>query len=468
MKRVTSMPADHMALVYGAGAKPSYDFPPVVLDQLRLARRLWNAIAQRHRDLDERCDAEKKAGGDHKALRKAFVEQYGRPDDAEWAKDYAKAIGLGSAVAAEVMKNVAEANARVIQRRKQGAPAELQVRDFDGTGTTYRQVKVGSSSDVTIEEVESTGRGGLRIERSCKRDHLGRPTDILGDDAVFHFTVYPNTALSVPIPDYFREQRNGKNRIPPGSIVTAVRASRRRNGRHFSVSVSVTYWTPKPAPALDLPPLAMSVGWSKVDGAIRVARVSGVMLPPITPPHDLLTYGWMFPDGNGGYDIEVPKRLLARMDATESIRAFRGQELERVRPMLAQETGRPAWAAAARSYEKVHRAVLGLGLPPEHDLSKWRREDAHHWDYEAGQRAQLLARRDDAWKKVAAWIASQGRPVIVFNKPAVAAIKKKKADDGFAAERGRKNIQQAGPAELVHLVKLACSLRGISVTEEQE
>lgn len=467
MKRRSGRPEGYRVAVFGRGAKSTYDLPPEVVEQLRLARRLWNATVQRFRDLDDQCNRVKAEGGDHKAFRKAFVAAHGRPDDAAWANGYRRSLGLGAAVAAEVMKHAAEANDRVVKARMRGVPAALKPRDFDGEGTTYKQVQGTDHGGVAIERIESARRGGFWIERSCKRDARGNPTDVPGDDAVFHLTVYPAVRLSIPVPDYFREQSNGKNRIPPGSIVTAVRVSRRREGRHFRVSVAVTYWTPEAVPPPDAPPLVLVVGWAGEGGAVRVANVSGALVPPTVPPAALLAEGWVFPDGDGGYDIELPRFIRKRMEHTESIRSYRDDELNRVRPLLAEVTGRPQWAAAVRKPERVNGPVRALGLPAEHDLEKWRREDAHHWDYEAGQRGQLTNRRRDAWRKVAAWLASQGRPVLV-RKPAVAAIRREKPTDGYAAEGGRRNIQQAAPAELVQLVESACQLRGVPLVKKED
>ncbi len=467
MKRTTSRPEDHGVFVFSGGTKSTYDLPPEVLDQLRLASILRNRIVQRFRDLDDRCAKEKSDGRDHKVFRKEFIAAHGRPDDPAWANAVRKEIGLGAAVAAEVIKHVAEANGRVVAARLRGEPASLNPKSFDGTGTAYKQVKEGIAGGAAIEKIENGGCGGLRIEQSCKRDDRGRETDTLGHDAVFHFTVYPGVKLSVPVPDYFRPQKNNKNRIPAGSTVTAIRISRKREGRHFRCSVAVTYWAKNPEPAQDTFPLVLTTGWANSDGNVRVANISGSIVPPSIPPEILLAEGWIYPDGDGGYDIELPARIRQRIDHTDRISSYRDDELNRIRPLLAEATGLARWASLVKSVDKVNSFVRSLDLGPDHDLEKWRREDAHHGDYESGQRGQLVNRRRDSWRKLAAWIAEQGRPVMI-NKPEVAEIRRKKPEDSFPAQVGRKNIQKAAPAEFVALVTVACKLRGVSVIDAKD
>jgi hypothetical protein len=62
MRRPSGRPDGYDVAAYRRGARATYDLPAEAVEQIRLARRMWNAIVQRHRDLDEQCQAVKAAG----------------------------------------------------------------------------------------------------------------------------------------------------------------------------------------------------------------------------------------------------------------------------------------------------------------------------------------------------------------------------------------------------------------------
>jgi transposase len=102
---------------------------------------------------------------------------------------------------------------------------------------------------------------------------------------------------------------------------------------------------------------------------------------------------------------------------------------------------------------------------------EWRRADRHLWEIEAHDRNQLSARRDNEWRKVAAWLARTAR-VIVIDDSDLAELRRRGdlGDDdpalpGLQQQKARARAAQAAPGRLRHYITRAAVLRSVPVQQ---
>ena len=102
-------------------------------------------------------------------------------------------------------------------------------------------------------------------------------------------------------------------------------------------------------------------------------------------------------------------------------------------------------------------------------LEAWRRRDRHLWEWEAHERAQVTAGRDDAWRRVGAWLAG-GAGTLLVDDANLAALRRRDdpADDdsvlpGGVTAAARARATLVAPGRLRQLVTDAAARRGVTV-----
>jgi hypothetical protein len=265
--------------------------------------------------------------------------------------------------------------------------------------------------------------------------------------------------------------------LPPEADVVMVRITREQVAGHFQARISVVARIPTPPVRVAGPTVAVHLGWRSLpDGALRVAAVAGASAPPGHVADVVRHHGsW--------WEIVLPGSWRAVASQLNTIRSRRGVELERLRDWLVARTSTHPDTASAlplpgelRRWRSPRRfAALALALrdtPPgqvaeaAQRLETWRRQDRHLWEWETNERRQLLARRNDAWQRVAAWLAGQAGQVLLdsWALPPLRAVPDVSAPDDLQAQAARANLVLAAPGTLRSAIQNAAQARGVPVS----
>jgi hypothetical protein len=99
-------------------------------------------------------------------------------------------------------------------------------------------------------------------------------------------------------------------------------------------------------------------------------------------------------------------------------------------------------------------------------LEAWRRKDRHLWEWETNERRQLLARRNDAWRRVAAWLAGQAGQVLLdsWALSPLRAVPDVAAPDNLQAQAARANLVLAASGTLRAAIQNAAQARGVPMS----
>ena len=256
----------------------------------------------------------------------------------------------------------------------------------------------------------------------------------------------------------------------------------------WDMSVQVTARVPD-SPRAPGEVVAVHTGWrTRGDGSARVAVWASRV--PLEVPGHLAEVA--VPSGGGERgEIIVPAAWLAHAAHPDGIRGVRDIAMEPVREKVAawldehpQEWGgRPLRGSDVRRWRSPARlAALALAwraAAPAGDgggeiagvLEEWRHRDKHLWTYEANERDQQIRRRDDVWRKVAAWLASSAGHLVADDSDlsVLRRVPGLQEDDpvfpGMVAARARARAVVAAPGRLRSLVAAAAPGRGVVVTE---
>lgn len=272
--------------------------------------------------------------------------------------------------------------------------------------------------------------------------------------------------------------------IPADAEIVEASLTVTRIAGQWDAAVNVTVRAADP-PARDAgPAVAVHGGWRKrADGSVRVAAWAAA--GPLRVPDALLDAGLVAVHGDGRRgEIMVPAAWVDRAGYPAGVRSVRDTLLDPVREKLA------AWldghplddgpaAGDVRRWQSPGR-FAGLALrwrdaPPEGGeeiaalLEQWRVRDRHLWEIEAHDRDQLTRRRDDAWRKVAAWLAGAAG-LLVVDDADLAVLRRRPgdADDdpvlpGAAAEKARARAALSAPGRLRQMAVAAAVRRGVRV-----
>ena len=388
--------------------------------------------------------------------------------------------------------------AKVAADREAGHPAQLRFSRFDGTGTlTVQVMRQAGDLPRTVPALNSGQHprsGVMRLEPWQDPSAAGRRPGGAERHGTLNLAIGRSRALGplrLEVPVVLDRW------MPADADITEVKVTRRRTGGHARLSVAVVCQVPVPVPVAEGPAVAVRLSWKSAgDGWLTVAHIgSAVPLPPV--PDSLAGIVRVSPGGCSAEVLHSPewRRLLARDDA---IRSVRDENMDVIRDAAAEAmkaspelceaiTGRraAAWRAAARDGEPPEvtaahvarwrsprrMAWLARDWPPGDPLAgpleQWRARDAHLHDFEAHERAQVLARRKDAWRCVAAWLCSSAGSLVVDGL-GLAGIKEAPDapdEDPEMARAGRRQMHSAAPGEFREAVLAAAKARGADVTE---
>jgi hypothetical protein len=260
--------------------------------------------------------------------------------------------------------------------------------------------------------------------------------------------------------------------LPADADVTDVRVTRRRIAGHTRCSVELTVHLPRPATRSEGPIVGVNTGWrSMPDGSVRVAtwRSDGY----VTYAVDVSDPAWAAVGDGAGGEVRLPPTWVAGMAGVDEIRSRRARALHTMRVDIVATLGNApdvarAWGLApddvARWRTPARFAALAVQVRSEPGplparLEAWRRRDARRWELEANLRDQLLARRNNAYRVIAAALARSFQTVVV-EAPHKAKVTRQPARSQIRAARARGHAQLAASATFAAALANAVAARG--------
>lgn len=344
---------------------------------------------------------------------------------------------------------------RVVQARKRGQRAELRPpRPWDGACTAAVAIHPRPGMDCSpgvLAAADNPWRDFAQARPWMPPDEHGRLSRAeqrrLGQGEV---TVrLAGEQVTVPVQVH---------RMLPGEAqVTEIRLVRRRVGVGFRHHVCVTARVPDPAPRTGGPTVAVHlVSRARPGGGSRVAVWAAT--EPLAVPPDLSDVVTAAGDRRTG-EITLPGRWVDAFAWYADMAAQRSDAFERAREELATwaqaHPDQSEWTAGEiRGWDRPERlaavAVAWRGDPPDVGtairLEEWRARDRHWAEWHGHGLAQATGRRDDGYRRVAAWLTGVAATVVVV-----------KAADGGVAAVGR----------LRRFLHTAATRRGVAVVEAE-
>lgn len=441
--------SDTATEVYQFGCPSWADLDDQGMAQLRLAHRLGNELVATSR----RADELRRAGADPKMLSAA--RNAVRKELRRWFA--AEGLHWGSSNA--VLEGDRTAEQLVIQRRKQGRPAQRRFRRWDGSGTLTGYVMVDRSRGLpdrtpdVLQSDDSPWWKMVRFELDPTPRRGGRR------HAMLHMRI-DTTGHMLAVPFVMHRP------LPADGEIACVSVTRRRLAGGHRLSVQFTVKRPATAPREVGRVVAVRSGW-RSDAGVVVATVAGA-----SPPPDDLD---LFVRRSGAvWEVVYPDELSAIDERVERIRSHRDRDVEAIKratvDLLKEETvDVEATAGDVSRWRSPGRfARLARDWPEGHPhaevLEAWRHRDRHLWEFEAHERRQVDDRRRDAWRKVAAWVCRDAQRVVVSDLD-IADLRERRDDDEnrWAAAGGRRNIQAAAPGELRARIVTTAQRDGVEV-----
>jgi Putative transposase DNA-binding domain len=486
--------------------------------QQRRSRTATSAATARVREAraalrDARAEAKRQKEGAREALAPTFqelTEQWWAARKATYA-DYCQRRGLFWMTHNDVEQNHLRAVAAVKAARAAGRPAELRVREgpdgvdrWDGSGSIVVQLKRRAGDPPRTPGTLAGGKSQWRnvvelpwidpvewvaLSRAEQRHRRLQPLKIrigMDDD---------RQPVWCEVPVLWHRP------IPADADITGVRVSRRHLAGRHRLSVEVTCRLPVPAPTTRTATAGLDIGWrSMEDGSIRVAvwRSRIATLVAVTAPLQGAVTTYL----TGG-EVRIPARWIDQWRQVQSLASIRAKNLQLLRADLvamlkanrraaARLRVSPAELDLVAMLEANPQAAARLGVsPPElgrwrspawfaqlavdqreagvvgRRLEAWRVQDRHLWTWQANLRDQLIARRRDLYRNVAAALTAAYGTVMV-ERPFVADVTRRpvrEQTDSRQAQRARWQVRLAAPASLLAAVKQAAAARGVTVQE---
>jgi hypothetical protein len=451
------------------GERPGRDGLNSLLNELSAAREELKAAREQLKVAKQM--AKEVLGPEYAAAREALRAEESRLHKKAYTVD-----GLYWPTALDVTRRYGTAVQRVISDRSNGLPSELKFHRFDGTGT--------------LAMIFNAGRGGRTIEKLSEPGYLGVRVEGEGRHRVLVMRVtgvkQGDHSLRVP----FVMHRP----IPEDADISEIRVTRRRVGMDFRVSIAFTCLVPQAKKPEGGNAVGVKLHWRRVDdGHIEVARVSSS--GPMGPLRSLAEKGAdkttsnapdiahvvvEMPDGT--FSIRARSEWLTLLERDESIRSVRDKNLDQLRGELVaallanpdlppvagmspQElAGRVAKWRSPRRFAALRREPALIEAVPS--LRDWFTRDRHLCQYESHERSQVIAARDDAWHKVAAWLCD-GATIVAIDGQGLEGPRRKRqvgdSDLDVLAKIGRQNMQRSAPGGLRAAIKTACARRNIQL-----
>jgi hypothetical protein len=363
----------------------------------------------------------------------------------------------------------------IAAKRKNGQPAQLRFHRWQGEGTLTVQLQRGEGAPPRTPEVlaDENGRySNVAYLTPClDPDELAtmRRSDqrkrTLG---TFRFRIGSGDAaglVEVPV----RIHRP----IPLDGDVTMIHISRRREGPKFKVSVSVVVRLNPVPQRTQGRMIAAHIGWrAKPDKSMRIAVIAGAQPPP--PSLEEIVH-----DHGDWYEVVVPASWREVHARGESLRSTRDDNMNRMKDALA------AWAQDHPDVEGLEQvkqwrspgrlAKLAFGWrddpPPDGEeitaeLEAWRKQDKHLWLWQSSERAQIIGRRNDYYRQVAAWLTAEAGLIALDSWTIRRRVPEVEDEDPHLERRARANGVLAAPGELRSFLEVAAQERGVAIAPE--
>lgn len=341
-----------------------------------------------------------------------------------------------------------------------------------------RAASSGARTGARASGYEGMRRKALRAQVKLPPDRLAAALEILAEKGRLAAAGRSWALRGVTAADWVTIPVTVHRMLPPDADITSIEVTRTRTGTRYRAHVLVSASVPVPAARRAGPRVALCAGWRLLpDNSIRTAVIAGA--PP--PPPQLAAAG-IVRDRGSWAEVVAPARWreLERRISNTHARRMRG--LAAMREWLAgwlAEHREPAalldpdgalspdgappsevadlYAAAAL---RLRQAAPPGCEEPAGRLWAWRLHNRRLHNWEASEREQLIARRNDSWKNVAAWVTGAAGAVIMAGFQA----------DGLAGEDDSREQREAwacqrlaAPFTLRENVTIAARLRGVPV-----
>jgi hypothetical protein len=276
--------------------------------------------------------------------------------------------------------------------------------------------------------------------------------------------------------------------------VACARITVTRQGPVLLMHVSLTAKLPKP-PRQAGGLVCVHAGWRVLpDGSLRVAAISGAgQLPaslaaPAGPGGGPSALDGCVRHRYGFREVIIPAGWRAEHDRIQAMRSARDKARDAALAQTAawiETHPRPVpdgdgleplpephlvrqWKAPARLAALGRACQAGVHGQQARELGAligaWADPDLVAWRAEAKARARLLARRDDLYGRVAAWVCAAAGEVRVDEWDMRDTARRPRADDGPQAAAARANRVLAAPGDFRRRVQVTAALKGVQVT----
>jgi hypothetical protein len=262
--------------------------------------------------------------------------------------------------------------------------------------------------------------------------------------------------------------------LPPDADICFVEIKRIRLGSRFQTFVSVVVRLPVVPQRTSGPRVAMHVGWRSLgDRSLRVGVVTGVRSAPPPDLHDVVRFhdDWA--------EIVVPAWYRDQMDHVHRLSSIRSKSLDVMKTWLLKWIDDhpdhdlvgidmiDRWRSADRFGHLIGFVLndkLGDDELREY-LNAWWVQDVHVRDEEDNLRAKIIARRNNAFCNVAAWLLADAALLVIdnYNIANIARRPNLTEPDLVAHRVARANRVLAAPGRLRGAMVDAAARRGVHV-----
>lgn len=384
-----------------------------------------------------------------------------------------------------------DSHTRAIQavraRRKQGRSAELRFRRWTGEGSIAVQVQRGADKPPRTPELlasaTSPWRNVLRVpyldpdewESMSRAEQRG----VGRQEIALRIGAKERAPIMCTVPIVMHRP------LPREAEVTAARLVRRRVGGHYRLSVVLTVRIPAPEQQGSGPVVSLSLGWRSLgNGAIRVGvwESKGKPRASVTTGSESGLEEALHPSVTGASgEIVLPASWRAQFDKVAELRSLRDTKLNALRsalvlwledhPEITEELELvphdvARWRSPARFAALAIRwREVPNGTEMRDQLEAWRRQDRHLWEWEANLHDQIVARRREAYRVIAASLADAFGRIVVPDMAIsdLAVVPPVDQEDTKQAVLARGQRMMAAPGELRQTLMQAAQRRGVPV-----
>lgn len=386
--------------------------------------------------------------------------------------------GLFWATGNAILDDHVQAAKQVRKLRKDGRAAQRRMPRWNDAATLSTQVQRGEGNPARTGELLASGKGPYRnvVQLApwfAPEDWpKGRGPHRRGE-LTLRIAGSGQPPLVLPV---FIDRP-----IPPDADVTDVQVTRRFIADKQRLSVAVTLRVPTPPKKTEGEVVAVRIGWQGVgEGSVKVATVATPTGPlPGHAPENVKDLVLEHDSCTNIYASSGWRKILER---TARIRGYRDELLDKIKVEVSASLDADKELAAEMA-EALNRESLDVSRwrsparmvrltrawPEDHPLKEtleaWRKRDAHLWQYEAHERDQIIARRRDSYRKLAAWICEHARKIVLsgVNIAEVTKVPAVGTEDPHADRNARANRQWAAPGDFRALLLNAAARRGIEV-----